>query len=83
MTETLGDRIRIERARLRISQATLAERIGISLTAMQAIESGGADPKASRIKPLAKALGVTTDYLLGNTDEENADVPAVEALVPA
>jgi len=75
MKEMLGDRIRIARARLHITQAELARRIHISATAMHAIESGGADPRASRIAALAAVLGVSTDYLLGmdtSEDEEDA-----------
>jgi len=75
MAETLGDRIRMHRARLRLSQTELAKRIGISLTSMSAIEAGHTDPRASRIKALAKALGVSTDYLLGCEDEESETVP--------
>lgn len=82
MEETLGDRIRVARARLRVSQAELARKIGISTTAMNAIESGGADPRASRITKIAEALGVSTDYLLGHKtkDEEGEREPAVPAL---
>ena len=67
MKETLGDRIRQARARLRLTQAELARRIRISTTAMNAIESGDTDPRASRITALADVLGVSTDYLLGRT----------------
>jgi len=76
MAETLGDRIRMHRARLRLSQTDLAKRIGISLTSMSAMEAGHTDPRASRIKALAKVLGVSTDYLLGCEDEESEKVPA-------
>ena len=68
MSETLGDRIRMHRARLRLSQKELAEKVGISLTWMNSIECGHADPRASHLKGIAKALGVTTDYLLGSDD---------------
>ncbi len=82
MAETLGDRIRVARARLRLSQAALARRIGISSTAMNAIESGGADPRASRITALAKALQVRPDYLLGYTEEGHDDAPLTLGLLP-
>ena len=70
MELTLADRIRIARARLHITQAELARRIGISTTAMNAIESGGADPRASRITALARELHVSPDYLLGYEEED-------------
>jgi transcriptional regulator with XRE-family HTH domain len=65
MEETLGDRIRIARTRVRMTQADLARRISISATAMNAIEMGTTDPRASRIPALAEVLSVSTDYLLG------------------
>lgn len=68
---------------------TLFERIketakerGISLTALS-VESGlgektiykwkDKEPSASRIKAVADALGVSVDYLLGNTDEMHSN----------
>jgi DNA-binding XRE family transcriptional regulator len=65
MADTLGDRIRGVRGRKRMTQAALARAIGISSTAMNAIESGQVDPRASRIAKLAEVLHVSTDYLLG------------------
>jgi putative transcriptional regulator len=60
----LGTRIRKARERVHISQAELARRIGISKTAMNAIEGGATDPRASRIVAIARELGVSTDTLL-------------------
>ena len=65
MAETLGDRIRQARSMMRLSQAELARRIGISTTAMNAIEAGTTDPRASRIKAIADVLQVSTDSLFG------------------
>ena len=63
----LGTRIRKAREQTRISQAELARRIGISKTAMNAIEGGATDPRASRIVAIAQVLGVSTDALLLGT----------------
>ena len=63
----LGTRIRKAREQARISQAELARRIGISKTAMNAIEGGATDPRASRIVAIAQVLGVSTDALLLGT----------------
>ena len=60
----LGTRIRKARERADISQAELARRIGISKNAMNAIEAGATDPRASRIVAIAQELGVSTDALL-------------------
>ena len=61
---TLGDRIRQARERVGLSQIELARRIGLSKNAMNSIETGGADPRASRIVAIAQVLGISTDALL-------------------
>ena len=72
MTE-LGDRIRQVRMDYGMSQAELARRIKVSMNAMNKIEMGETpDPRASRIKAIADVLGVTTDYLLGRTEQKKA-----------
>ena len=80
MAETLGARIRRTRQRYGMSQAELARRIKISGNSLNKIELGETpDPRASRIKAIAKALGVSTDYLLGCEDEESKVSPAAVA----
>jgi len=61
---TLGDRIGHARERVGLSQIELARRIGLSKNAMNSIEAGDADPRASRIVAIAQVLGVSTDALL-------------------
>jgi transcriptional regulator with XRE-family HTH domain len=61
---TFGTRIRKAREQVDLSQAELARRIGISKNAMNAIEAGTTDPRASRIVAIAQELGVSTDVLL-------------------
>jgi transcriptional regulator with XRE-family HTH domain len=82
MAETMGDRIRMQRARLRMSQGELAKRIGISLTSMSAIEAGHTDPRASRIIGIAAALGVSADYLLGIRDSAGRPAPSPSTAKP-
>jgi DNA-binding XRE family transcriptional regulator len=69
----IGHRIRTVRNRRGITQLWLATRAEISKQAMYAIEVGRADAKATRIARIAKALRVSTDYLLGLKDEEIVD----------
>jgi transcriptional regulator with XRE-family HTH domain len=64
---TLGDRIRQARERVGLSPIELARRIGLSKNAMNSIEAGDADPRASRIVAIAQELGVSTDALLLGT----------------
>jgi transcriptional regulator with XRE-family HTH domain len=79
MAETLGDRIRMHRARLRLSQTALGKQTGLSLTSISAIEAGKTDPRASHLKKLAKVLGVSVDYLLGMDEQDSEFEPAAVA----
>ena len=83
MAETLGDRIRMHRARLRLSQSDLGGKVGLSTNGVSLIERGEVDPRASVIKAIADVLGVSTDYLLGRKDTWGKLLPAQEALVEA
>ena len=60
----LGERIRQERLRLRLTQAALAEAIDISDTYMGAIERGERSLTLDTLLRLINRLGVTVDYLL-------------------
>jgi transcriptional regulator with XRE-family HTH domain len=75
----LGERIRQERRRVGLSQTALAQRIDISPTALNDIETGKTpDPRVSRIKAIADTLQVSTDYLVGLTDD-STPAPAAPA----
>ena len=63
----LGERIRIERQHLRLTQAQLAEAIDISDTYMGAIERGERGLSLDTLVLLAGRLGVTIDYLLADS----------------
>ena len=83
MAETLGDRIRMHRARLRLSQSALGRKVGLSTNGVSLIERGAVDPRASVIKAIADVLGVSTDYLLGRKErrEDSEMLPREPALV--
>ena len=69
MSETLGDRMRMHRARLRMSQSDLGEKVDLSTNSISAIEKGHTDPKVSMVKKIAKALGVRVAYLIGEDND--------------
>jgi transcriptional regulator with XRE-family HTH domain len=50
----------------------LAQRVGVSVNSVSLIETGQVDPRASHIKAIAKALGVSTDCLFGEEDDDRA-----------
>jgi len=80
MSETLGDRMRMHRARLRMSQSELGDKVDLSTNSISAIEQGHVDPKVSVMKKIAKVLGIRVSYLIG---EESEFEPAAADLVPA
>jgi transcriptional regulator with XRE-family HTH domain len=67
---TLGEKIRVVRQKKGLSQIELAENAGIYQKNISRYENDTTDPSASALKKIADALGVTTDYLLSNSDEE-------------
>ena len=61
----LGSRIRQARDRAGLTQEQLAERIGVSRTAIARYESGEIEPKLHNLAAIAVALNVSCDELLG------------------
>jgi transcriptional regulator with XRE-family HTH domain len=65
-----AERVRRERERLGWTQGELALRAtGVQRPATAAGWESGTLPDAVRVAQIAQALGVTTDYLLGLTDD--------------
>ena len=71
MAETLGDRMRMHRARLRLSQGALGKLVGLSANSISALETGEADPRLDVMRRIAKALGVPFMYLVGEDEESD------------
>lgn len=68
---TLGDRIRLRREELRISQEELATRLGYkSRSTIAKIESGENDLTQSKIVAFAEALNTTARWLLDYDDSD-------------
>jgi len=67
----LGKRIRDERQRLHLTQAAFAEAVDISNTYMGAIERGERSLTLDTLVRLVNRLGVTVDYLLADSVEDN------------
>lgn len=64
----VGARLREERKRLSLTQAELAERVGVSRAAVVTYESGRTPPDVSLMDRL-KELGVRTSYVLTGLSE--------------
>lgn len=63
---SLGATIQAWRLSRGRSVESLAEHAGLSVPSIEAIESGEADPPASTLERLAKALGVPVSWLYGD-----------------
>jgi transcriptional regulator with XRE-family HTH domain len=80
---SLAERVKYERLRRRYSQEELAKAAQITQGLLSRIEAGKVTaPNANIVRQLARALWVTTDYLLC-MDETPEVSPTEQDLVPA
>ena len=71
----LGPRIAALRREAGLSQAELAQKLGISPSAMGMYEQGRREPSIETVIALAKVFQVTIDYLLtGQPSEQEAEI---------
>ena len=70
ITETIGKRVRAKRSKEKISQKDLAKKVGITPAAINQFEKGEKKPSSIILREIALALGVSSDYLLGASEEE-------------
>ena len=68
----VGEQIQELRKGDGLSQAQLAENIGISLTQLQRYENKGVQPPADVLKKLADTLNTSIDYLVYGNAEQKA-----------
>ena len=61
---SLGDVLRAERTRCKMTQEFVAESLGVSRQAVSKWENGNADPSTSNLLALAKLYGVSAEALL-------------------
>ncbi len=67
---TIGQTIKLYRKEKAFTQSQLAELIGVSTQAISKWETDAGMPDISQIVPLAKVLDISTDKLLGHTNED-------------
>ena len=68
------NRVRANRLRLGLSQAQLAEKAGVSRTAVTAIEGSRLVPSVSAAIGIAKALGQSVESLFGNEQTSTIEI---------
>ncbi len=67
---SFADRLIELRKKRGFSQEELAKKLGTQAPAIGRYERGGAKPTIEVASKISKALGVSLDYLVGNTDVE-------------
>lgn len=77
MKFTFGQIIREKRKNLALSQAEIAEQMGVSVQTVSRWETDSGMPDITQIVPLARVLGTTTDILLGMENDEDAVVNSI------
>lgn len=70
LKEEVAQRLFELRKKAQMSQAEVAEKMGITVAAYQNYETGRREANYENLAKLAKIYGVTTDYLLGQNSEE-------------
>ena len=63
MSERLANRIKSERDKASLTQAALAELVGVSRKTINTVENGVFTPSATLAIKLAQALGVSVEQL--------------------
>jgi transcriptional regulator with XRE-family HTH domain len=79
MIDSVGERIQRLRRTKGLSLRQLAKQAGVPQSTLSAVETGargGRNLTLETGKRLAKALGVTLDYLAGMYEEETEEEPA-------
>ncbi len=68
--KSFSEKLKDARENLDISQAELAEKVGLSQRSITAYENENTIPRGNTLKKLARALNVTVEYLI-NDEVEN------------
>ena len=68
---TLGDRIKLKRKELSMSQTELADKVGISYAQIGRYETKDTQPPTKTLTAIADVLSISPDYLIyGSADEK-------------
>ena len=69
MSDIFAERLRTARESRKMSQSDLAEKADLLPSAVSHFETGRRSPSFANLKALSDALRVTTDYLIGRSDD--------------
>ncbi|MCY4384082.1 MAG: helix-turn-helix transcriptional regulator [Nitrospinae bacterium] len=79
-TDIFKKRLRAAREFRELSQGELAKRADLQASAISHFETGTRKPSFDNLKRIADALRVTTDYLLGRTNEIDGSAVSADQL---
>ena len=77
----IGERIYQSRKNKKLSQAKLAEQVGMSSNSISNIENGKQECKMENIRRFAHALNITVDYIIYGTCNDRTMLAANEILI--
>ena len=80
---TLGDRIAAAREAAGLTQAELAQRLGVRRPTLRDWEDDRAEPRANRLQMLAGCLGVSLRWLMTGEGEDPPLASGTAAALPA
>jgi transcriptional regulator with XRE-family HTH domain len=81
--ETFATKVKKARETLKFSQQQLADAIGVSKRSVAAYETAGTVPRGNVARRLARALGVSVDYLLNDSIDDKGYGLEREAYITA
>lgn len=70
---TTGERLTAARKKSRLTQEQISEILGITYQAYWKYEKDICYPSADILIKISKMYGISTDYILGLTDEQNQE----------
>lgn len=70
----IGETVRLLRTERNLSQARLAKKVGVKRSTIALYELDERLPSLTSLIALSRALGVTTDYLLGVSKDRSASL---------
>jgi transcriptional regulator with XRE-family HTH domain len=75
----IAEKIKALRTAHNLTQAELARKLGVTRNGVNSWEQGLSIPSTNYIVELSKLFGVSTDYLLGISEQANINVAGLNA----
>ncbi len=73
MNKNVGNKIRELRKNAGMTQSELADRLGISPSAVGMYEQGRREPDSNMLLKICSVFGTSSDYILGKAEENKAE----------